>query len=548
MSAIFARIADGNLRNSDGHYLLAWDNNEDGTGINNTTILEDLSVVNVSKQVARPQATREINIGANLTPVTHADTAFEVAQTIYDAKGNRHDIKLRFKKLPPEPHTVFFRSVTDGRILDKEFSVTMRNSWRVYAEFNDDTAFRSFNEEGDALTAISGQAVPIADVIFDETGKLSNIALPGTFQTYVKTAFPLNHVNPLGSERGARAGDRFNISNSTADFTDVAAVLRNSGVAGPFSSPPTEAEILDGIELLDSEEYPDAMVEIMQLFNRGGYSFEEDFARNILGYPAVDDGINELTRNAFFRFERPGVPADGDTSGINILASRLIDGGTGEIDFNTDDIGRDRFQTFADSANSVVEFVVDYDGRSGTDTDAIPIRLNLGSMNFKVLEAGGALNRSNVRIEAFGDAGSGRDGITQFYDDISTVRFADNNGKQASGLQSVDIDDDGTVLGIFNSGEQRRLRQVPLVVFTNPNGLAPATGRAYLPNAESGPALLRLANHTGAGDILNSALESSTIDIAQEFSDMIITQRSYSANAKLISTTQAMIDELSQRL
>ncbi|MDP6175835.1 MAG: flagellar hook-basal body complex protein, partial [Rhodospirillales bacterium] len=80
--------------------------------------------------------------------------------------------------------------------------------------------------------------------------------------------------------------------------------------------------------------------------------------------------------------------------------------------------------------------------------------------------------------------------------------------------------------------------------FPNPNGLGSNTGNVYNQTDFSGLFFLRTAGTGGAGTIQNSVTESSTVDIAKEFTTMITTQRAYSASAKIISTADQMLDDL----
>ena len=85
---------------------------------------------------------------------------------------------------------------------------------------------------------------------------------------------------------------------------------------------------------------------------------------------------------------------------------------------------------------------------------------------------------------------------------------------------------------------------MPVATFPNPGGLGANTGNVFNQTDYSGLFFLRTAGQGGAGTIQNSVLESSTVDIAKEFTQMITTQRAYSASAKIISTADQMLDEL----
>ncbi|MBL28037.1 MAG: flagellar hook protein FlgE [Rhodospirillaceae bacterium] len=135
------------------------------------------------------------------------------------------------------------------------------------------------------------------------------------------------------------------------------------------------------------------------------------------------------------------------------------------------------------------------------------------------------------------------DGLTQFDSDFD-VNFVNQNGAEVGRLNNVSIDDEGFVIASFNNGTTKRLYKLPLSVFANPSGLEARSGNAYAQTDRSGEFNLREAGTGGSGSVVSTALEQSNIDIAKEFTDMITTQRAYSANTRVISTVDDMLDEL----
>lgn len=164
-------------------------------------------------------------------------------------------------------------------------------------------------------------------------------------------------------------------------------------------------------------------------------------------------------------------------------------------------------------------FTADYDSNTGTATDQVSVTLNLGTLN------------------------TAADSLTNFAG-ANTPNFIEQDGRQFGSLTGVTIGEDGTVTVQFDNGITRDVYQVPIVTFNNPNGLAEKTGNVFLETTASGTATAHTANTGGAGAIAPSALESSTVDIADEFTRMIITQRAFSANTRVITTGDEMLDEL----
>ena len=108
----------------------------------------------------------------------------------------------------------------------------------------------------------------------------------------------------------------------------------------------------------------------------------------------------------------------------------------------------------------------------------------------------------------------------------------------------MQIDDEGYVSALFDNGRNIRIYQIPLATFPNPNGLEAQTGNVFIETSGSGQFFLRAPSTGGAGAIESGALEASTVDLATEFTTMIVTQRAYSASAKIITTADEMLDEL----
>jgi flagellar hook protein FlgE len=140
--------------------------------------------------------------------------------------------------------------------------------------------------------------------------------------------------------------------------------------------------------------------------------------------------------------------------------------------------------------------------------------------------------------------GPGAPGGLTNYDSPSALGTSQVDGTPFGSLASVDVDDDGFVTAIFTNGLTRKIYQVPLATFGNENGLLPEAGGAYRLGPGAGALSMRGAGVAGAGAIKSQSLESSTVDLAEEFSNLIMTQRAYSASSKIITTADEMLDEL----
>jgi flagellar hook protein FlgE len=100
------------------------------------------------------------------------------------------------------------------------------------------------------------------------------------------------------------------------------------------------------------------------------------------------------------------------------------------------------------------------------------------------------------------------------------------------------------VIASFTNGATQKIYKLPIATFANPLALDPRTGNVYAQTTASGEFNLRDAGRGGAGTVSPSSLEGANVDLAEEFTNMIVTQRAYSANARVITTTDEMLDEL----
>ncbi len=136
------------------------------------------------------------------------------------------------------------------------------------------------------------------------------------------------------------------------------------------------------------------------------------------------------------------------------------------------------------------------------------------------------------------------DGLTGFASGTHTAAIIGQDGYGLGILQKVSIDDGGNISGIFSNGVTRLLAQIMVADFTNQAGLRKSGRSYYQPSPNSGDAVAGVAGQTVAGTITSGALESSAVDIAQEFTSMITAQRGFQANARIITTSDNMLDEL----
>ena len=130
------------------------------------------------------------------------------------------------------------------------------------------------------------------------------------------------------------------------------------------------------------------------------------------------------------------------------------------------------------------------------------------------------------------------------YAGITSVAGAASDGKAAGTLNSYTLSADGTLVGLFSNGEQLAIGRIALANFVNPGGLEKAGGSAYRATFNSGAAAVGTAGTVGLGSLSSGALEMSNVDLSQEFTNLIVAQRGFQANARIITTSDEVLQEL----
>ena len=142
-----------------------------------------------------------------------------------------------------------------------------------------------------------------------------------------------------------------------------------------------------------------------------------------------------------------------------------------------------------------------------------------------------------------GSAGQVKDSITQF-SSPTTTRAYFQDGYEMSYLEGFKIDDSGTITGSYSNGERRTLGQMAIGAFVNPNALIKEGESTYSESNNSGMANIGAAGTQGRGIINAGTLEMSNVDLSETFTDMIVTERGFQANSRVVTTSDDMLREV----
>jgi len=128
---------------------------------------------------------------------------------------------------------------------------------------------------------------------------------------------------------------------------------------------------------------------------------------------------------------------------------------------------------------------------------------------------------------------------------VSSVKPISRDGYPAGSMTSYSISQDGIIMGIYSNGQQQPLGMIGLAVFDNPSGLAKVGNNLFEPTANSGEFRRGIQPGTeDAGRLNPGTLEMSNVDLSQEFIDMIVTQRGFQANSRIVTATDEMLQEM----
>ncbi len=262
------------------------------------------------------------------------------------------------------------------------------------------------------------------------------------------------------------------------------------------------------------------------------------------GLEAVSSNIANSQTNGYKRVRTQFVdliPSDAPSLGAAVGTGVI---GTGVASISRQMIGEQGAVTRTDTPTNIAVagdgfFVVTQDpAATGQST-----KLFTRAGDFTPDALGNLRNAGGYYLQGAAVGGGGRAGFggLQSLETVNINRTpAGADPATLGALASIAVDQDGVVRATYASGQSFDLFRIPLALFVNPEGLAEAERTAFRNTALSGDARIAGARTGSAGSIEGAALEISTVDIGQEFSTLISTQRAYSTASRVISTADEL--------
>jgi len=253
-------------------------------------------------------------------------------------------------------------------------------------------------------------------------------------------------------------------------------------------------------------------------------------------------------------------PATLSTNSIQIFDAL---GNAQTLDLDWTRTGTNAWSLTINAANSVPNsfgpITVDFGGLFGGAgaTSATPGTIsNITTADANVTPAAIAAQADDASFDLAMDFGNGAQtvtidlgaagettGTTQFAGTTLALNDFAQNGVPRGNFKSLAIDNNGQVSVTFDNGNVKAFYQVQLAKFRDPTELDRVDGNAFLETPGSGSAVLTDVGGSGVGSLVSAATEQSNVDIAEEFSKMIVAQRAYSANARLITVADELLQE-----
>ena len=488
----FSKNKNGLLENSAGYILLAWPRNSANTGYDQTNLEGQLKPVTISNTTGTPKATTTININANLSSNSQEAETFSATVDVFDRQGTSHVMKVNFTRLTTKPraYTVTANMIdTDSALITKYAQTPNPDVMSAISSVSNGVQYVKINLE----TPVDETAtIPPSTftVTYDEKSggmttakiiKVDRITLNGS-----SVRLQLSELIPTSVAGSSTTYENIKV-NYTGGVPAVAGTptttlrAQNHNTDGALASPVTYYDFAT----VAIGNQLDFSVEVADSYNLGEIQFSEDGT----------------------------IKADG--SSLTASPAGIL-GGLGVVVVSgVNNVGT--------TSNNGFNLSFDFAGNGKT--------ANLTGVS------------DDVTTQLNFAAQSGNTGMTS-YDSPHAIYSINQNGSTAGAFKSVSVNFVGEIEAAFSVGDNRKLAQVRSVVFSSANRLEQVDGNAFRKTNSSGTQIIRTAGSAGAGWVTSSTLESSNVDLATEFTDMIVTQRAYSAATKIITTADEMLEEL----
>lgn len=544
----FVLNSSGYLVNNSGYYLCGWSVSSDGE--------VDTSAANpiqLSELLDNPVATNTVTYSANLpagVTSTLASTYTSAASTIkiYDSLGAQHNLSFTWTKATSNSQTA--ASATIGT---SALSVSSTTS----GTFGNGVSVTIANGTTAGTYKVTVSATGETDEVYDNISGTGNTlwqniasAVNAGSKLVTMSAGTSTETPTLGTTAlTGGAGSEMNWTASTTIGTGITIAANSTGTAGN-SITTTIADGAGTNKVVTVSNGTTSETYTIDTATYSGAAFWTELAHEIdttsTIATAYTAGGSDTPTNGTYTLS--GGEAELDSTNVWELTVTVAGGGGTDAAGNALDYTAtipfvfNSTTTPSVTAGTLQEIIAS----GGTDSSGTYSVTTIGSAEVTLpldFSGSGSTGTQNVTVD-FGTFNSSTNGVTQFADSSVTVSSFDQDGIPRGSFQDLTIDESGFVTLNYDNGTSRIISQIPVVQFFAEQSLQRLSGGVYEQTLSSGTARYSAAGENGSGTIVSNALEGSNVDIATEFTKMIQAQRVYSANARVISTTDTMLSDV----
>jgi flagellar hook protein FlgE len=578
---------EGFLRNTAGFYLQAWPttaagvvtpNNKSLTIPNQNVISTDyLASVNLNRVGGTAAATTRIDVGANLPSTDTAGKTHKTDVQFFDTLGNANTASFVYTRTDRDNQWDLTIAPPQGTAV----ATIEDSSGNAYASIGQ-LEFLSRPRDGatviiqEGATAVTYEFDTNASVV--QTATLRRVDISTSTSLAQDVAALVSTVKGFDTDfadYGGFTNNRIRVSagsTSTVQFIEdgtKAITINPTGLLNTSGQPITRQEssftvrkVVQRYSKFDQFTFTANPADTNTVtINGRTYEFDNNAAITAGNISVTIGGTLAATLanlEAAIEANDPRFPSGGtvvrlrqnQNSGANdTLVLNSISTGSYTVTFSAGFTGLPTEPDGTATYVAATAHTVNTNNALIFDSDGLPSVFNFAELEILQFTNGAAdmdnaaANSPQIKLN-FGNVGEAN-GFTQFGATFTPV-FITQNGSQFGTFAGVTINTSGLVTALFDNGETRPVFKIPVATFTNVNGLEGRTGNVWNSTEQSGDPTLREANNGPAGQVIQAALEASTVDIGQEFTNMIVVQRAYSAAARIISTADQMLEELTR--
>ncbi|MCC6484568.1 MAG: flagellar hook-basal body complex protein, partial [Armatimonadetes bacterium] len=492
-----------------GMHVLGWTADPDTGAIDtSTTIGQHNNIKIVVGQTSIAKHTSFVELGGNLDSSAVPGSQKSIGFDVYDSHGAAHRMTVTFTKTS-QPATWIWSANSPDRAAASPATVTPgATSAATIAGVQDISGGLTLGSNSD-LVFSDGSGSPLVTVTLTNgmtaaqvasavNAAFASVSPPDRVGAQIDSS---GHLVLTQTTEGSNAGIRISSSSGSAALSALGLLAGSVSGTGNYFTPPSADSMLtvNGFQITVTPG--DTAETVADKINATGAGVTATATNGKLSLTSYQQGVGNLTALT--------------TTGAGWTLDDVFGVGYNNIDGTGDNIGSG-------------QLVFDENGNANATH---------GAVDFVMANPDGATNPLTFNLDFTGVKSLAGD---------NTVGAARQDGLALGTLDSFAIGKDGVITGRFTNGISKSLAQLAMADFRNSAGLAKAGNNLWLETSNSGLAQIGVPANGSRGRITAGFLESSNVDLPTEFTNMIVAQRGFQANARLITTSDEVLQELVQ--